>query len=132
MTSKERIAYLEGLLEGLKVEDEDTRRVYEAIVEALRALSSEIEEHEEILTEQQEFLGELADYCEELEEDMSRLEDELGEEWEEDYEDDEDLDYPSVTCPECGYVFFYDPEEYEEDEQLQCPECGFLMDLPKE
>jgi len=37
MTSKERIAYLEGLLEGLKVEDEDTRRVYEAIVEALRA-----------------------------------------------------------------------------------------------
>jgi hypothetical protein len=61
MTSKERIAYLEGLLEGLKVEDEDTRRVYEAIVEALRALSSEIEEHEEILTEQQEFLGELAD-----------------------------------------------------------------------
>jgi len=84
------------------------------------------------LTEQQEFLGELADYCEELEEDMSRLEEGLGEEWEEEYEDDEDLDYPSVTCPECGYVFFYDPEEYEEEEELQCPECGFLMDLPKD
>ncbi|MBO8153558.1 CD1247 N-terminal domain-containing protein [Thermovirga sp.] len=133
MKSKERIAYLQGLLDGLKVEGEETKKIYEAIVEALKALSYEIEEHEEVLMEQQEFLGELADYCEQLEEDITNLEETAQGEWEdEDYEDEEELDYPSVTCPECGYLFFYDPEEYEEGEQLQCPECGFLMDIPEE
>ncbi|MFP4482471.1 MAG: CD1247 N-terminal domain-containing protein [Thermovirgaceae bacterium] len=128
MKARERIAYLDGLIEGLSPEGEDQRRIYEGIIQALKALADEIDEQAEIIDEQQDFIEEISDYCEQLEADMSELEETP---WE--YEGDEDeADFSSVTCPECGHVFFFDPEAYEEGESLECPACGFCMTWPKD
>lgn len=128
MNARERIAYLDGLIEGLGPQDEDQRRIYEGIIQALKALADEIEEQAEIIDEQQDFIEEISDYCEQLEADMTELEEPP---WE--FEDDEEgEDFSSVTCSECGHVFFFDPGAYEEGDTLECPACGHPVTWPRD
>jgi len=126
MGAREKIAYLNGLIEGLNPSGEAEKKIYAGILEALGALADEIDEHAEIIDEQQEFIEDLSEYCEQLEEDMDRLEEGFGEI---DEYSDEELDdtFDSRECPECGHVFFFRPEAMEEDGALQCPECGFVI-----
>ena len=70
MESKERIAYLKGLLDGLRPQDETQVKVYAAIVDALEALADETEMHADELHEQAEMVEELNEFCESLEDDM--------------------------------------------------------------
>jgi len=130
--SKERIAYLKGLLDGLRPQDETQVKVYAAIVDALEALADEVEMHADELHEQAEMVEELNEFCESLEDDMEEIEklvSDLGgeiEEEEEEGEDEEDFEtvYQSAVCPKCGHRFYYQPELYEEDEPVQCPKCA--------
>jgi DNA repair exonuclease SbcCD ATPase subunit len=128
MNARERIAYLDGLIEGLGPQDEDQRRIYEGIIQALKALADEIEEQAEIIDEQQDFIEEISDYCEQLEADMTDLEEPP---WEFE-EGGEEEDFSSVTCPECGNVFFFDPGAYEEGDSLECPACGHSVTWPRD
>jgi predicted RNA-binding Zn-ribbon protein involved in translation (DUF1610 family) len=128
MKARERIAYLDGLIEGLSPEGQEQRRIYEGIIQALKALADEIDEQAEIIDEQQDFIEEISDYCEQLEADMTELEETP---WEFEGDEDEE-DFSSVTCPECGHVFFFDPGAYEEGEPLECPACGFCMTGPED
>lgn len=128
MKARERIAYLDGLIEGLSPEGQEQRRIYEGIIQALKALADEIDEQAEIIDEQQDFIEEISDYCEQLEADMTELEETP---WEFDGDEDEE-DFGSVTCPECGHVFFFDPGAHEEGEPLECPACGFCMTGPED
>ena len=32
---------------------------------------------------------------------------------------------PDITCPACGYEFYLDEEDY--DDEIQCPNCGTLL-----
>ena len=108
MGAREKIAFLNGLIEGLNPSGEA------------------IDEHSEILDEQQEFMEDLSEFCEQLEEDMNTLEEEFGDI---DAYPEEEIDdtFDSRECPECGNVFFFRPEAREEDGVLQCPECGFVI-----
>ena len=141
MSAREKIAYLKGLLDGLgPVKDEGQNKIFAGLVDALDALSQEVADQGELIEEQRELYEDLADDCALLDEDLDALErafaecsgEVYGDEEDEDDEDedeDEDEDtfdesYLSVTCPSCGYIFYYQPEEYEEDEALQCPGCG--------
>jgi len=126
MGAREKIAYLNGLIEGLNPSGEAEKKIYAGILEALGALADEIDEHAAIIDEQQEFIEDLSEYCEQLEEDMDRLEEGFGEI---DEYSDEELDdtFDSRECPECGHVFFFRPEAMEEDGALQFPECGFVI-----
>jgi len=129
--SKERIAYLKGLLAGLRPQAEPQVKGYAAIVDALDALADEVERHSDELREQTEMVEELNEFCESLEDDMEEIEkivnDMSGEmEEEETDEDEEDFEtvYQSAVCPKCGHRFYYQPELYEEDEPVQCPKCA--------
>lgn len=139
MSAREKIAYLKGLLDGLgPAKDEGQNKIFGAMVDALDALSQEVEDQGELMEEQRELYEDLADDCALLDEDLDALEKAFAEssgenfpeisdeEGEDDDEDNEDFDesYLSVTCPFCKYVFYYQPEEYEEGELLQCPGCG--------
>lgn len=136
MSAREKIAYLKGLLDGLgPAKDEGQNKIFGAMVDALEALSLEVDEHDELIEEQRELYEDLADDCALLDEDLDSMErvfaEFMGEgddDDEDDDDDDEDADfdesYISVSCPSCGYVFYYQPEEYEGDEKLQCPGCG--------
>jgi len=108
MSAREKIAFLEGLLEGLDPKGDPERKIYLAIVETLHALADEIDDHDELLEEQRETIEDLSEYCEQLEEDLSRLEGDL--------DDRDDL------------LFFFKPETRSEDGALQCPECGFVLE----
>ena len=127
MNSRERIAYLRGLLDCMPGEEKETK-IHTAIVEALDSLASELEEqakHFKLLTESQESLE---DEIDEMSETLFELEESLGLESEGDYdEDDEDEpaeSYVSITCPACAYSFYYRYEEGKEGETLVCPSCG--------
>ncbi len=132
MESKERIAYLKGLLDGLRPQDETQARIYAAIVDALDALAEEVETNRDELREQAEMVQELNEFCESLEDDMEELEKSVYElegemmEEEPEEEDEEDFEtvYQSAVCPKCGHRFYYQPELYEEGEPVQCPKCA--------
>ncbi len=130
MNSRERIAYLKGLLDFMPREEKEAR-IYSAIVEALDALALELEEHMKLLELQREDCDSLADEVDELQEAVYELEESLGAESDSDYDgvDEDGLEeltesYISTTCPSCAYTFYYKYEEGRENEKLVCPGCG--------
>ena len=132
MNSKERIAYLRGLLDFLPREEKETK-IYSAIAEALESLALELEEHTKLLELQREDYDSLAEEMDELHEAVYNLEESvgLGDEEDEDY-DGGGVDelggvtesYISMTCPSCAYSFYYKYEEDKENNRLVCPSCG--------
>jgi len=142
MSTKEKVAYLKGLLDGVDLKDDATKRVFLAVADALNEAALELDEHAETLEDQQDMIDGLSDDLDALDEDVSELRDALCDETGEctcsdDDEDDSDEDefdetYVSVTCPSCGHVFYYQPDEYTKDETLQCPGCGGEFEQPKD
>ncbi len=126
MGALEKIAYLKGLLDGLEIADENQKKVYAAMVEALDSLAHEVAEQTEMGEELRDLYDELSDDLDQIDEDLESLEDDfydvMGEEPEEETEYDEI--YESVACPKCGHIFYFEPGSYEEGEMLQCPACG--------
>ena len=75
MSAREKIAYLKGLLDGLgPAKDEGQNKIFGAMVDALEALSLEVDEHEELIEEQRELYEDLADDCALLDEDLDSME----------------------------------------------------------
>lgn len=110
----EKLAYLEGYLEGLELSDEtkEGKAIY-AIVDLLESL---VEENEDM----QESLGDLEQLSEELDEDLGELEEILFDgvcECDCDCEDDDDENY------EFGELVYSDEDEEDEEEVKGCG-CG--------
>jgi flagellar motility protein MotE (MotC chaperone) len=128
LNSKERIAYLRGLLDFMPREEKETK-IYSAIVDALDALALELEEHTKLIELQREDYDGLAEEVDDLHEAVYELEESEGiEDSEEDYDEDEleemTESYISMTCPACAYSFYYKYEDGKEDDKLVCPSCG--------
>jgi NAD-dependent SIR2 family protein deacetylase len=130
MNSKERIAYLRGLLDFMPREEKEAK-IYSAIVEALESLALELEENSRLLELQREDYDSLADEMDELHEAVYTLEESigLGEDVDFDGDDVDELgglteSYISMTCPSCAYSFYYKYEEGKESDRLVCPSCG--------
>ena len=134
MNSKERIAYLRGLLDFLPKEEKETK-IYSAIAEALESLTLELGEQTKLLEHQREDYDSLAEEIDELHEAVYNLEETVGlaDSGGESYDDiDEEMDeldgvtesYISMTCPSCAYSFYYKYEESKENDKLICPSCG--------
>lgn len=128
MNLTERIAYIRGLAEGLKLdENKDEVKVINAIVDLLEDMAYDI-------TDMEDIVDDVCNQVDEIDEDLAEVEDELyGDEdsewWDED-EDDEDFDpfdddeaYYEVTCPACGETTIVDEDALIEGE-LDCPMCG--------
>ena len=121
MTIGEKVSYIKGLAEGLKV-DESTNegKVITAILDVLGEMA-------ENLAEVDEELDDVADVMTDLEESVSDLEDDVYgyDEDEDEMEDDdfdEDLDEMyETTCPTC---FDYDQAAKGE---IDCPNCGAAL-----
>ena len=130
MNSKERIAYLRGLLDFLPREEKEAK-IYSAIAEALESLALELEEQTKLLELQREDYDSLAEEMDELHEAVYNLEESVGLVDSENYgsDDVEELgglteSYISMTCPSCAYSFYYKYEEGKENDRLICPSCG--------
>ena len=122
MTISEKVAYLKGLAEGMKIDkDDNTGKLLTEIIEVLGEIGNSIED----LEEDNEYLN---DYVEELDEDLGDVEEYIfGEDDEcdcdcccdddEDYDEDDDFDL--------------DDEDYDDEiVEIECPMCGEKICVP--
>ena len=118
----DRVSYLKGLAEGLKLDTEKSEgKLIEKILEVLADITAEIAsiraDHDD-----------LSSYVEAIDNDLSDLEDTLLEdddfdgedEEEEEEEDDSVVEY---TCPHCGEEMTFEVDSFDFDEDYLCPNC---------
>ncbi|MBQ7970796.1 MAG: hypothetical protein IJ995_05550 [Clostridia bacterium] len=109
----EKVAYIKGLLQGMKLKDEDPyKELFVNIVDVLEDMAGAIADAEDNIIE-------LDEYIQEVDEDLDAVECFLDEECDEFDEDD----YYTIVCPTCGEEFSVD-DEVAELGQINCPNCG--------
>ncbi|MBE7002750.1 MAG: zinc ribbon domain-containing protein [Ruminococcaceae bacterium] len=119
MGVSEKVAYLKGLMEGIKLDEgSDNAKLFKAIVSVLDEIALEIED----LTDE---VSELGDGLDVLSEDLEDIEDLV---YDEDDEEDDDEPVYATTCPECEEEIFFD-EDYLEDGVIVCPNCGAKLEF---
>ncbi len=125
----DRISYLQGLAEGMKLNPEkDSHRIILGILDVLGEVGASFE----ALAESH---GELSEYVEAIDEDLADLEADLYDDENEDVaEDSSEPDFIEYVCPHCGATVEIDPEEVDFDEDSLCPKCGkeLFPELPEE
>ncbi len=122
MGVSEKVAYLKGLMEGLKIDaDSDYGKLFKAIVDVLDEVALEIED----LTDE---VMEVGDGLDVISDDLADVEDLL---YGEDEDEDEDEPVYMTTCPECEEEIYFD-EDYLEDGVVVCPNCGAKLEFDAE
>lgn len=131
MTITEKVAYLKGLAEGLKINDDKPEgKLLLAMIDVLEDMSLTVDDLDNELAE-------VVEIVDEIDQDLGDLEgDVYGEDDDDDFcdgcdccEDDEDL--YEVECPTCGDTICINEEMLEEGE-MDCPNCGELLEFELE
>lgn len=126
MNLTERIAYIRGLAEGLKLdENKDEVKVLNAIIDLLEDMAYDVTDIEDIVDD-------VCNQVDEIDEDLSELEEEVYGEYDDCCCDDEDFDdddvYYEVTCGKCGEEITVDEDVLLEGE-IVCPNCGEKLEF---
>jgi len=125
MNITEKVAYLKGLMEGLKLnENDDTTKVLKAMADVLDDLALTVAD----LDDEVELIGAQLD---EVDDDLACLEDDYYEEYDEDYDDFDDDDMFEVECPACGETVYFEDSALD-DEYVVCPACGEKLEFDLE
>lgn len=123
MTVNERVAYIKGLAEGMKLDTEKGEgKLISEMLEVLEDIGYE-------MTDLEDEVYELEDQVEAIDEDLGDLEDDY-------YEDECDCcsccDAPyEVVCPSCGETIYLDEDDLD-CESIDCPFCGEKLELDLE
>lgn len=113
----EKVAYLDGLADGLGVTEEDKQgKLLRGIIDALGAISEELEEQGESLDDLSDCVDEL---YEELEEVNGVLFDECA----------SADDFMEVICPSCGETIYFDEDMLDSEDGLICPHCNEPVEI---
>ena len=130
MTTTEKVAYLKGLMEGMKFDTETNEgKLLSVIADILGDMAEDMEDLAGDLYD----LGETVDA---VSDDLSDLEDVFFEDWDDEEDDDEDWDeeddeeplFFEVTCPACEKTITVD-EDVLNLGSIQCPNCGEMMEF---
>ena len=124
----EKVAYLDGLADGLNIQEEKEGKLLRGIIDALGAIAEALEEQEEAMDDINDCIDEIYD----------ELDDCCCDECMEDY--DEEVDFLEVVCPACGETIYFDEDMLDAEDGLICPCCnepiefeiGNLQELPEE
>ena len=122
MTVTEKVAYLKGLAEGMKMDDSTNEgKLLLAIIDTLDDIALTVSDMEDSMTE-------LAAQVDEIDDDLGAVEEDL-------YCDDDDCDCDDddealyeVECPKCGDIICLDEEMLDEGE-IDCPNCGEKLEF---
>ena len=123
MTTNEKVAYMKGLMEGMKIDDTtENGKLFALVVDVLDDLANDV-------ADLQDYVAELTEQVDAVDEDLNTLEEDFYEEWDEDCCDCGcdcdcgDEAYYDVTCPSCNEEFEVD-EDTLLDGGVECPNCG--------
>lgn len=125
MKLTEKVAYLQGLLDGLDV-DASTKegKIFSVIADILEEMADAVEGI-------QDEVSEITELVDTIDQDLGDVEEALLDDEDDDYEyddEDEDVDFDDdelyeVTCPSCGDTIYL-TEDMLEDGSIDCPGCG--------
>lgn len=120
----EKVAYLDGLMEGLNIQDDKYAKVFTAIVDTLDVIAEEMSDHEDALAD-------LDDSVEEIFENLDEYDDFLygDEDEDEDEEAFDDDDFFEIVCPNCGETIYFDQDMLDSPDGLICPNCNEPIEL---
>ncbi|MFR8010507.1 MAG: CD1247 N-terminal domain-containing protein [Clostridia bacterium] len=122
MTVSEKVAYLKGLMEGMKLdESKDEVKLTQKIIEVLEDMALTISDLEDSV----DIIGEQVDA---VDEDLDELE---GYVYDDECDDDcccDDDDVYEVKCPKCGNMIYVDGDILDEGE-IDCPSCGEKLEF---
>ena len=119
----EKVSYIKGMAEGMKLDDSTNEgKVLLAILDALNDIAYQLDEMDADLTDVTEVVGDIEECLEDLEEAV--------------YGDGdghcdcgcEDEDMYEITCPKCENSIVVDFDVIAEGEIL-CPNCGEKLEL---
>jgi len=113
---KERVAYLQGLTQGLNVNSGSVEG--KMLINIIDVLDDMAEEFNNIQLVQED----LGTFVESIDEDLTDLEEEI-------YEDVDDENFVEVQCPSCRETvsFASDVLEDDDDVEVSCPHCGEIV-----
>ena len=115
---REKIAYLSGLKDGIKVTDENTDKLFRAIIDALETISEHIDESDDFVDDIAEQVDLIGDELDEVEDFLDEL-----------YDDDDDC--IELECPFCKKQICFDSYLFTTGEELRCPCCNMVV-FPEE
>ena len=114
---KERIAYLQGLAQGLEIDEASKEgKVLAGIIDVLEEMADQIDDIDVAQSD-------LEEYVESIDEDLYDLEDEFfGDE----LDDDEMVE---VECPKCQEMVCFDSEIVGDEDLIEvtCPNCDEVV-----
>ena len=142
MELSKKAAYLQGLVEGLGV-DESTKegKIIKAMSALLAEMADALEGMDEDLSRAYDQINDLSDELEDLEADLYEEEDDEDEddaEEEESEEDDDSSDddiasepFYEVACPACGETVYVSEDDLDAGE-ANCAHCGVTFEVALE
>lgn len=130
-TLSEKVAYLKGLIKGLKTDDE----VIALMADILVDMAHEIEDT-------QDDIGELVEVVDAIDEDLGEIEKDFYEtdedddddfdldddDDEDDFDEDDDEELYELTCPSCGDTICINEAMLDEG-SMDCPNCGESLEF---
>lgn len=122
---KERVAYLNGLADGLKIGEssEDNSRVICKIIECLNQMAEQIDFNTEAITEVEDAIDDIYDAMD-IYDDIIFDEDDEDDDDDEDEDDFDDEDLEFFICPSCGAVVALDEEALQNEKNPICTKCN--------
>ncbi len=130
-TLTEKVSYIKGLADGLKLEDSDQNKVIKALLDLVEDMALTVSDLEDELDSVEEQLDA-------VDEDLDELECFVYDEYDDcdcccdddcdcdcDCCDDDDICY-DIECPNCGECFCVD-EDTLCDGSVNCPKCNELL-----
>jgi ribosomal protein S27E len=114
---EQKVAYLQGLTDGLNLEESKEGKV----ISEMLGLMEEMIDYMGFLKEEQ---VELEEYIESIDSDLADLEDDFF-----DDEEDEDDDFVEIECPNCHEEVCFDAEVLFDDDLIEvtCPVCDTVV-----
>lgn len=110
----EKVAYLKGLADGLKLDaSKDEGKLIYAVIDALEGVAEELD----ALRQEQDELSETLDAVSDDLADVEEL-----------FSDDDNEACYAATCPACQETVYFD-EGVLEDGEILCPNCGQKLEF---
>ena len=120
----EKVAYLDGLMEGLSIHEDKYAKIFTAIVDTLDLIAEEMADHEDTLADLDESVEEIFESLDEYDDFLYGDEDE--DEEEDDFDED---DFFEIVCPSCGETIYFDQDMLDTPDGLICPNCNEPIEL---